>query len=106
MVTPSDPSEIAVPSTPVALAAQLRVGAVGLTVTASVAVPVVLRLPSASFSVALAVRVKFASLIVVTARLDKVQPLTLIGVLPSDVAVCVPSLRTVPLGAPLIVRLF
>src|SRR5438552_1326609 len=47
--------------------------AVGLTVTASVLVVVVLRLPSASFSVAETVSVKSLSLVGVMVRLDRVQ---------------------------------
>src|SRR5437764_872315 len=78
----SVPSVIAAPSVPGVLAAQLTVGANGLTVTASVMLAVV-ELPTASRVVAVAGRVKVASLVGVTFRLDKVQPATLIEVLPA-----------------------
>src|SRR2546423_447053 len=74
-------SATAEPSTPVA-ATGARVGVSGLTVTASVMLAVLV-LPSASSVVAVAVRVKFASLVGVTLRLDKVQPPTLTDVLPA-----------------------
>src|ERR1700720_1022486 len=78
---------------------QETVGASGLTVTASVTLAVLV-LPSASCVVAVAVRVKFASLVGVTVRLDKVQPLTLTAVLPA-LAVKLwpwPSLSVAPTG--------
>src|SRR5204862_3872842 len=81
-VAASVPSVISAPSVPGVLAAQLTVGANGLTVTASVMLAVLV-LPSASSVVAVAVRVKFASLVGVTFRLDKVQPATLTEVLPA-----------------------
>src|SRR6201998_2688229 len=65
-------SVIAVPSTPVSAPGD-TVGAVGFTVIASVAVVVVLRLPSASCSVAATVSVKLVSLVGVMLRLDRVQ---------------------------------
>src|SRR5580704_1165434 len=77
------PSTIGAFSTPDAVAVHVTVGAAGSTVTTSLAVPVVLISPLPSFSVAVAVRVKFASLVGATVRLDSVQPLTSIGVLPS-----------------------
>src|SRR5437667_338874 len=72
----------AAPSVQSVIAAQVTVGVSGLTVTASVMLAVLV-LPSASSVVAVAVRVKFASLVGVTFRLDKVQPATLIEVLPA-----------------------
>src|SRR5437588_9313866 len=72
-VAASVPSVIAAPSVPGVLAAQLTVGASGFTVTASVMLAVLV-LPSASCVVAVAVRVKLASLVGVTLRPDKVQP--------------------------------
>ena len=65
-------SAIAEPSTPVS-ATGATVGAVGLTVIASVALVVVLRLPSASFSVAAMLSVKLLSLAGVMVRLDRLQ---------------------------------
>src|SRR5256885_1130754 len=60
----------------------------------------VLVLPSASSVVTVAVRVKFASLVGVAFRLDKVQPPTLIEVLPAlAVKLCpLPSLKVAPTG--------
>src|SRR6202165_4784191 len=95
----SVPSVTAAPSVPGVLAPQLAVGASGLTVTASVTLAVLV-LPSASRVVAVAVRVKFASLVGVTVRLDSVQPLTLTEVLPA-LAVKLwpwPSLSVAPTG--------
>src|SRR3989442_1406989 len=74
---------------------ELTVESTGVaTVTVSPAVVVVLTLFCASFSVAVAVSVKFPSLVGLIVRLERVQPLILIGVLPSLVTVCarVPSL--------------
>src|ERR1700752_4943077 len=65
-------SAMAEPSTPVS-ATGARLGASGLTVTASVALVVVLRLPSASLVVAASESVKLASFVGVTVRLDSVQ---------------------------------
>src|SRR5437763_1897688 len=81
-VAASVPSVIAAPSVPGVLAAQLTVGANGFTVTASVMLAVLV-LPSAWSVVAVAVRVKFASLVGVTRRLDKVHPPTFTEVLPA-----------------------
>src|SRR5438067_11963787 len=67
-VAASVPSVIAAPSVLGVLALQVSVGASGLTVTASVMLAVLV-LPSASSVVAVAVRVKFASLVGVTFRL-------------------------------------
>src|SRR5439155_1595471 len=66
---------IVVSSVPGVLAAQLTVGANGFTVTASVFF-LHDALPISSSVVAVAVRVKFASLVGVTRRLDKVHPPT------------------------------
>src|ERR1700681_2177364 len=91
-------SAIAAPSSPLA-ATGARVGASGLTVTASVAVGVVLRLPSSSRVVTAALRVKLASFAVVTVRLARFQLWTSTEVLPAlAVKVWVPSLRTAPTG--------
>src|ERR1700752_1329283 len=65
-------SAMAAPSTPVS-ATGARLGASGLTVTASVALVVVLRLPSGSLLVAASESVKLASFVGVTVRLDSVQ---------------------------------
>src|SRR4030088_1929984 len=91
-------SAIAEPSSPLA-ATGATVGASGLTVTASVAVVVVLRLPSASRVVTAALRGKLASFAVVTVRLARFQLCTSREVLPAlAVKVWVPSLRTAPSG--------
>src|SRR5580704_7912905 len=104
------PSATGVFSTPVAVAVHVTVGAAGLTVTVSLAVACVLMSPSPSFSVAVAVNWKLPSGIVAwlvsTDRFDSVQPLTLIGVLPSLVMWLVPSLRIAPDGTPLMVSVF
>src|ERR1700724_135053 len=65
-------SAIEAPSSPL-LATGATVGASGLTVTASVAVVVVLRLPSASLAVAATPSVKLTSLVGVMARLARFQ---------------------------------
>src|SRR6202023_3950731 len=65
-------SAIDAPSIPL-VATGATVGASGLTVTASVAVVVVLRLPSASRAVAATLRGKLASLAGVMARLARFQ---------------------------------
>src|SRR3974390_3052238 len=83
MVAASVPSAIAVPSTPGVAAPHVTVGAVGPTVTASVAVAGVLMSPFKSFLVAVAVSVKLTSLVGVIVSDDRVQPTTLIGVEPS-----------------------
>src|SRR5437016_652838 len=81
-VAASFPTRRASDLVPGVLAAQLTVGVSGFTVTASVMLAVLV-LPSASSVVAVAVRVKFASLVGVTRRLDKVHPPTLTEVLPA-----------------------
>ncbi len=83
MAAASVPSAIAVPSTPGVAAAHVTVGAVGSTVTCSVAVAAVLMSPLASFSVAVAVSVKLPSPVGVIVSVDRFQPTTLIGVEPS-----------------------
>src|ERR1700694_656048 len=90
---------MAAPSSPVA-ATGASDGASGLTVTASVAVAVVLRLPSASLVVAATLSVKFASLVGVIERLPRVQVCTSTEVLPAlAVKVCpFPSLIVAPSG--------
>src|SRR6202140_5875236 len=65
-------SAIEPPSSPLA-ATGVTVGASGLTLTASVAVVVVLRLPSASLAVAGALSVKLTSLVGGMARLARFQ---------------------------------
>src|SRR3979490_991483 len=65
-------SAIEAPSSPL-LATGATVGASGLTVTASLAVVVVLRLPSASLAVAATLSVKLTSLVGVMARLARFQ---------------------------------
>src|SRR6202521_5737340 len=65
-------SAIDEPSSPLA-ATGATVGASGLTVTASVAVVVVLRLPSASWVVATTLSVKLTSLVGVMAKLARFQ---------------------------------
>ena len=65
-------SAIAEPSTPVS-ATGVTVAASGFTVTASVVVAVVLRLPSLSFSVAATVSVKFVSFAGLMVSVDKFQ---------------------------------
>src|SRR6202047_3102596 len=65
-------SAIEAPSSPL-LATGATVGASGLTVTASLAVVVVLRLPSASLTVAATLSVKLTSLVGVMARLARFQ---------------------------------
>src|SRR6202165_1995625 len=76
-------SAIEAPSSPLA-AAGATDGASGLTVTASVAVGVVLRLPSASRAVAATLSVKLTSLLGVMARLARFQLWTSTEVLPAD----------------------
>src|SRR6202049_739805 len=75
-------SAIDAPSSPLA-ATGATVGASGLTVTASVAVVVVLRLPSASLGVAAALREKLMALVGVMARLARFQLCTSTEVLPA-----------------------
>src|SRR5205085_1167819 len=75
------PSAIAEPSVPGVLAPQVMLGASGLTFTASLVVAVV-ALPSASRTVAVAVRLKFVSVIGVMVRLERFQALTSTEVLP------------------------
>src|SRR6202049_4777011 len=91
-------SAMAAPSRPLA-ATGARPGASGLTVTASVAVVVVLRLPSASRVVAATLRVKLASAAGVTVRPARFQLCTSTEVLPAlAVKVWVPSLSVAPSG--------
>src|ERR1700680_1454832 len=91
-------SAIEAPSSPLA-ATGARLGASGLTVTASLAVAVVLRLPSASRLVAATPSVKLTSLAGVMARLARFQLWTSTEVLPAlAVKVCVPSLSVAPGG--------
>src|SRR6202521_4919596 len=91
-------SAIEAPSSPL-VATGATVGASGLTVTASVAVVVVLRLPSASLAVAATLSVKLTSLVGVMARLARFQLWTSTEVLPAlAVKVCVPSLSVAPSG--------
>src|SRR5207253_1528298 len=75
-------SAIAVPSTPIS-ATGATLGAVGFTVTSSVPLVVVDRLPSASFAVAAIPSVKFASFAGVMVRLDRFQLCTSTEVLPA-----------------------
>src|SRR3977135_1184269 len=73
---------IAGPASPL-LATGATVGASGLTVTASLAVVVVLRLPSASLAVAATLSGKLTSLVGGMARLAPFQPWTSTEVLPA-----------------------
>src|SRR6202171_6127339 len=75
-------SAIDAPSSPLA-ATGATVGASGVTGTASVAVGVVLRLPSASLVVAATLSVKLTSLVGVMARLARFQLCTSTEVLPA-----------------------
>src|SRR3982074_2593711 len=75
-------SAIDAPSIPL-VATGATVGASGLTVTASVAVVVVLSLPSASRVVAATLRVKLASAVGVMARLARFQLCTSTDVAPA-----------------------
>src|SRR5436190_1932989 len=78
----SGPRVTAAPSVPGVLAPHVTAGASGLTVTASLTLAVLV-LPSASRVMAVAVKLKFVSLLGVTRRLDSVQPLTFTAVLPA-----------------------
>src|SRR6202040_925804 len=94
-------SAIEAPSSPL-LATGATVGASGLTVTASVAVVVVLRLPSASLAVAATPSVKLTSLVGVMARLARFQLWTSTEGLPAlGVKVGEPSLSGAPRGVAL-----
>src|SRR5215469_5990831 len=80
-----------------ALAATVSTGAVGLTVTSSV-VLAVLVLPLLLTTVAVAVSVKLTALTVVMVRLDRFQPLTSTDLVAPAVNVWVPSLSVSPTG--------
>src|SRR2546423_1812875 len=81
-VAASVPSVLAAPSEPGVLPAQLTVGAIGLTVTASVMLAVLV-LPSVLFLMAAAATEMSASSLGVAFRIDKVHPPTLTVVLPA-----------------------
>src|SRR5947207_1596531 len=81
-VAASVPSVIAAPSVLGVLALQVSVGASGLPVTASVMLAVLVR-PSPSTTLLPYATLFRSSLVGVTRRLDKVQPATLIEVLPA-----------------------